>query len=196
MSWFEKLQGGPIVQVVGVSGDRVMFRTERDLSLGKVVAVRLGLPQGAFRARVLIQNVKGSSLGGFMYTSRSDTRLPEVEGADRRQALLPRVPCRMRVCSPALPRFQVMSVDFSRGGLQVESLAPVPVGRVIPLSLHIETPDLPILECRARVVWCDARTEGGCLVGLEFWEPDPWTQGHLDRFELFLTNSAVVQDVT
>ncbi|MBI3929200.1 MAG: PilZ domain-containing protein [Armatimonadetes bacterium] len=192
MSWFESFRRGPAVNVVGVSGDRVMFQTKRALPLGKVVRVRMVLPQGTFPARVSIQEINGSPGGGYLCTSRSDPCIPAPATSGRRLGLLPRMACRIKVCSPALPRFQVMSVDFSRRGLQVESLGPVSVGRVIPLSLYLDRPDLPILECTARVVWCGPRVEGCCPVGLEFWEPDKWAQGHLDRFELLLANRVLL----
>ncbi|MBI3929199.1 MAG: PilZ domain-containing protein [Armatimonadetes bacterium] len=191
MGWLENMQGGPAVDVVGVFGARVMFQTEREFPLGKVAAVRLVLSERKFRARVLVQNVRGRPRGGFVYTCRSDTRLPEVGGAGAfggSRGSLPRLPCRIRVCSSALPHYQVMSVDFSSSGLDVESLAPVALGQVIPLSLHIGMEDLPILECKARVTTCKLNDQGGCLVGLDFWETDPWTRGHLDRFQELLAD--------
>ncbi|MBI3927819.1 MAG: PilZ domain-containing protein [Armatimonadetes bacterium] len=84
-----------------------------------------------------------------------------------------RLDCRIRVCSPELPGFQAMSVDFSTTGLQIEAQATMPLGQILPLNLHIDMADFPVLGARARVAWSHlgvAIRDGAPLVTAGFVE--------------------------
>ncbi|MBI3924637.1 MAG: PilZ domain-containing protein [Armatimonadetes bacterium] len=190
MKLFERLGRGPVVELVDLQQNRLMFQTRQKLALGKTARVQLGLREGPLRLKVRVHGVRPLASAGFLYTGDCETRIPRPDGPGPFESAGVRRPgrqkCRIRICSPRLPGFQAMSSDFSTTGIQIEAQAALPMDQVIPVSLHIEMAGFPVIEARARVAWCHQQSRVCWRVGLEFLDITPSAQAHLAKFHRLL----------
>lgn len=127
--------------------------------------------------------------GGYLYTGLVAEGWQELapgarELAPEEQGFLragDRVPYSARVLSRDLPNYRAVTVDFSPGGLQLETEGPVEVGSLVQITLDggYETPGLTV---KARVAWSSDRR-----VGLEFFFLEQPQRKAIDRIYASLT---------
>ncbi len=128
--------------------------------------------------------------GGFLATGLVADGLRELapgarELAPEEQGFLragDRVPYSSRVLSRDLPNYRAVTVDFSPGGLQLETEGPVEAGSLVHLTLDggYEAPGLSV---KARVAWSSARR-----VGVEFFFLEEPQRRAIERIYASLTS--------
>ena len=175
---FEKVFGGPLVQLVEHDNGRLVFRSKRSLKLEKEITLKvagqLGKPA---KVKAEILTCRALDSGGFVGTARIGEPAHQRELSRLGTYSLSQEPGlrqsqrTARVMDVRYGKGQATTVDISSGGLQIESNAKMEQDEVSLLKL---TPDL---SCEARVAWVkDNRA------GLEFWKLDDATRILLSHF--------------
>ncbi|MEW6279808.1 MAG: PilZ domain-containing protein [Candidatus Eremiobacterota bacterium] len=176
----------PRVEILEVREDRLTFRSSRSLSVGKAQIVKLGTRS----IRVMVESVRPLERGGYACIGQvqGDVDLPSpaqaVEDAFLRKA--ERRDCVMRVLSPDLPGYRAVTVDFSHGGIQVETEGPLSTGAVLDLTMEFDREGVPAIRCQARVAWSSPRARNRYRAGLQFVTPTAEVERQLAWIEQFL----------
>lgn len=166
-------------QVVSAAASEVCFCSSHCVPAGQV----LELERAGERRTVRIDACR--PLGDGQYFHRAAVVEGSFEPGAVRHPLLrgpERFPCRVRVMSRHLPGFRGVTVDLHSTGLQLETEGPVPVGKVLPLTIEFDVQSFEPVVCSARVAWCAQRGRRW-VCGLEL---SPEDSGRLARFERYL----------
>jgi hypothetical protein len=186
----------PVVDLVDLKQNQVVFTSKKPLRVGRDTPVRLSLqaPEGDAQlvpSRIFVQQARPLASGQVAYVGTLQTELPfqplPANNADcdalRRGA---RYELSMRVMSPDLPDFGGVSVDFSQTGLQLETRSAVKTGDVIRLTLDTNVEELEYITVSARVAWCRPEGRKSHRSGLEFRDLSPETRQQLDELGRYL----------
>ncbi len=172
----------PTIKVLEKKENRLTFVSSRNLPAGRNVEVKLA---DSRRVRVLVENTRPLERG-YAVTARLEAEVEQVVetvAADPFVRKAPRVDCAMRVLSPDLPGYRAVTVDFSHGGVQVETEGPLPTGRLLDLTLEFDNDKMASVRCQARVAWCAQRSRARYRAGLQFVTPSPEVDRQLERIE-------------
>jgi len=180
------LYGQP-AEYVALQGYVLTVRTSGPL---KSVSTKLRVQQAGREVTVRFRPAAAREIpGGYLYTGLVAEGLHDLapgirELAPEEHGFLragERVPYSARVLSRELPNFRAVTVDFSPGGLQLETEGPVEVGSVIHLTLDGGY-DTPGLTVKARVAWSSAKR-----AGVEFFFLEQPQRNAIDRIYASLT---------
>lgn len=177
----------PTIKVLERKEDRLTFVSPRNLSAGRSHEVKLA---DSRRVRVLVESVRPLERG-YAVTGKVGEEVREVTPIAAKDPFVrkdARVDCAMRVLSPDLPGYRAVTVDFSHGGVQVETEGPLATGRLLDVTLEFDNNEMASVRCQARVAWCAERSRARYRVGLQFVNPSPEADGLLGRMEELLTN--------
>lgn len=176
----------PRIKVLEKKEDRVTFVSPRNLSAGRSHEVKLA---DSRRVKVLVESVRPLEKG-YAITGKvgEEVETPTGQANDPFLRKDLRVDCAMRVLSPDLPGYRAVTVDFSHGGVQVETEGPLTTGRLLDLTLEFDNDQMASVRCRARVAWCAERSRARYRVGLQFVNPSSEAEGLLARMEELLVN--------
>lgn len=175
-------------ELLSKEGERLLIRSDRLHKEGAEVNFRLRLPDGRNHAlKLAVESCRVVEGASYLVTGFA------VSGADALEVAAaepfrenPRLDCHICVVSRDLPGYRAVTVDYSRGGVQIEVSGAVEPGASVLVRLEFGVDALPPLECRARVAWCAQRTRGSYRVGLQFVSLDARSQDILERFESIL----------
>lgn len=186
---------GETVEVVELTGRRVVFLSRRRLTPGQSCWVRMAVrdTEGWLHIQpvpIWLERDRAMQAGQTAYIGllAEDQELQPLlssansPGKTRRD---PRLPCQLRVLAPELGSEVVWAVDFSVSGVQLSLLEPLEPGSVV--HLHLYTPNSTLLPMNARVAWCRTNSQEGCRAGLEFCAPAPYLQKELRYLHAQLT---------
>lgn len=186
----------PVVDLVDLKQNQVVFTSKKPLRIGRDTPVRLSLqaPEGdaqVIPSRIFVQQARPLASGQVAYVGTLQTELPfqplPANNGDcdalRRGA---RYELSMRVMSPDLPDFGGVSVDFSQTGLQLETRSAVRTGDVVRLTLDTNVEELEYITVSARVAWCRPEGRKSHRSGLEFRDLSPETRQQLDELGRYL----------
>ncbi len=176
----------PTIKVLEKKEDRLTFVSPRNLSAGRSHEVKLA---DSRRVRVLVESVRPLERG-YAVTGKVGEEVTMLTPTSAKDAFVrkdSRVDCAMRVLSPDLPGYRAVTVDFSHGGVQVETEGPLATGRMLDLTLEYDNNEMASVRCQARVAWCAERSRARYRVGLQFVNPSPEANGLLGRMEELLT---------
>ena len=187
------MSGGDTVEVVELTGRRVVFLSRRKLALGQPCWVRMAVrdAEGWLHIQpvpVLLERDRAMQAGQTAYIGTlSSDQEPLLSSANspgktRRD---PRLPCQLQVLAPELGSDVVWAVDFSVSGVQLSVREPLEPGSIV--HLHLYTPNSTLLPINARVAWCRTHPQEGCRAGLEFCAPAPYLQKELRYLHAQLT---------
>lgn len=175
----------PRIKVLEKKEDRVTFVSPRNLTPGRSHQVKLA---DSRRVSVLVEGSRrlerGYAITGIV---RDEVGTP-IRANDPLLRKDCRVDCAMRVLSPDLPGYRAVTVDFSHGGVQVETEGPLATGRLLDVTLEYDNNEMASVRCQARVAWCAERSRARYRVGLQFVNPSPEADGLLGRMEELLIN--------
>lgn len=152
-------------------GQHITFRSPRGIEAGEEALLRVSKGRRKRKVPILVEHCRPVE-DGFLVVAQAAEELPaeldliasdKVLGERREERLQER----FRVMSPDIPNYSALSVDCSLSGLQFETGAPVPVGRVVKLDLGLR-PTGADVPCEAEVVWCEPSGENGYRVGCRF----------------------------
>lgn len=152
-------------------GQHITFRSPRGIEAGEEALLRVSKGRRKRKVPILVEHCRPVE-DGFLVVAQAAEELPaeldviasdKVLGERREERLQER----FRVMSPDIPNYSALSVDCSLSGLQFETTAPVPVGRVVRLDLGLR-PSGADVPCEAEVVWCEPSGENGYRVGCRF----------------------------
>lgn len=171
-----------------------MLRSARKLPTGKVIDLKLLTARGRMTVKAHISTVRPLGGGAYAATALLPAHL-SLSPADCRQAEVgvrrcPRHECRLRVLSPDLPGYRGVTVDFSLGGLQLETSKELKLGHVIALRIEPDDAEMGALECQARVAWVAHRGRTTVAHGLEFVELTAELRAQIQAFEKSLRDRA------
>lgn len=181
------MSGGDTVEVVELTGRRVVFLSRHRLPLGQACWVRMAVrdPEGWLHIQPVpvvldqdrvIQKGQTAYVGSLTADENLQPLLSSANspGRTRRD---PRHPCHLRVLGAELGSEEAWAVDFSLSGLQLSVPEPLEPGSI--LHVHLYTPGCTFLPINARVAWCRTHPQEGCRAGLEFCAPPPYLQKEL-----------------
>lgn len=166
-------------QVVSAASSEVCFCSSHCVPAGQV----LELERSGVRRRVRVEACR--PLGDGQYFHRAAVEAGAFEPGALRHPLLrgpERFPCRVRVMSRHLPGFRGVTVDLHSAGLQLETEGPVPVGKVLQVTIEFDVCSFEPVACSARVAWCGQRGRRW-VCGLEL---SAEASGRLKKFERYL----------
>lgn len=95
----------------------------------------------------------------------------------------PRQNTRFRVLSRGLPNYRALSLDYSQGGIQLETDGAMEVGQELVLDMEFDREDLADFSCPARVIWSapDEERDDRFRTGLAFLPVDDTQRTALAR---------------
>lgn len=175
---FDKLMGGPMVELIERIDNTLVYRCKKQPARGGEMSIRVTGRSGAtVRLWVAIDHVRALPAGGYLCVAHSSN--PEVStlvppltnGAGLRCA--ERFNHRMPVISSDLA---ATTIDFSVGGLQVATSQRLQPGQIFNLNLAKG------LDCKVRVAWFSESSRPH-RAGLEFYQLDAATKVLLGRYE-------------
>jgi hypothetical protein len=153
-------------------GQQITFRSPRGVEAGEEALLRVVKGRRKRKVPILVEHCRPVD-DGYLVVAQAAEELPveldviasdKVLGERREERLQER----FRVMSPDIPNYSALAVDCSLSGLQFETTAPVPVGRVVKLDLGLR-PTGADVPCEAEVVWCEPVGEHGSYrVGCKF----------------------------
>lgn len=175
---FEKVFGGPVVQLVEQRQEQLVFQAKRKLKVGQDQAFKVAGQSGKpAKVRGLVTSLRALSSGGFLATAQikdlaHQRELNRLGAYSSKPAPGARQePRQNRRITVETSKMVLTTVDVSSGGMQVVSDGGLTPGEV--LKLHL----MPNLSCDARVAWC---AEG--RAGLSFCETDDATKLLVSHF--------------
>lgn len=186
----------PVVDLVELKKNQVVFTSQKPLRVGRDTPVRLSLqaPEGdsqLIASRIFVQQARPLASGQVAYVGTLQTELPfepqPINNADcdalRRGA---RYDLSLRVMSPDLPDFGGVTVDFSLTGLQLETRNAVTTGQIVRLTLDTNIEELEYITVSARVAWCRPEGRKSHRSGLEFRDLSPESREQLEELSRYL----------
>ncbi len=209
-SWFRKVDK---VKFVSVEGHSLTFKTQKVYQVGDQPVISIAIPVSTggaedFRLPVTIRTVRvvgpkavvcvGDVPGAAESVEQLrellhslDPKTGEVISAQAAADVdatrrAPRYNWSIRVLSKDLVGFRAISLDFNRLGLKLSTEGPSELGKIINMTLEIETANTRELLCQGVVRWCKEVNRTTYEVGVEFTELDPEVAQELENFERFL----------
>lgn len=175
----KRILGGPVVELVERDDPRLVVRARREFPVGEVAALRVrGTKGGQVRVQLEIEGNRGLPDGAYLChgTVNNPDHLAALEtlrgsavileGAVRRAV---RYSCNLSV---TVERQTGTILDFSTGGIQLESQLDLSHGQLVMVPLNTN------LGCQARVAWTRQQR-----AGLEFTGVQAADRELLKRFE-------------
>lgn len=186
----------PVVDLVDLKQNQVVFTSKKALRVGRDTPVRLSAQPAEGEAqlipsRIFVQQARPLADGQVAYVGTLQTELPfqpvPVNNGDseslRRGA---RFDLSLRVMSPDMPDFGGVTVDFSQTGLQLETRSSVPTGAVVRLTLDTNIEELEYIKVSARVAWSRPEGKKSHRCGLEFRDLTPEAREQLEELSRYL----------
>lgn len=200
------LFGPPLVEFLGAEGKTISFLMKRAQQAGRVVAIRLDVPNPDKPGTIQKLNLNAKIVtcrpnpgGGYLCVGETGLTEEAVEEIKKRLQSAPkkanagnagrrsrRFVTSIRVLSPELPGYRGLTVDFSMHGMQLESEGSVQVGKVINITLELDSSSMPELNLDAKVVWCREKDRRKALIGLEYTNVNEDRRKGLIRYDSFL----------
>lgn len=182
----------PVVEFVDYKRNHLVFLAKKPLRLGKdnSVKITLSTDKGKSALRVIVQQYRAVENGKLAYVGILDSDVPfqpPTAGGDvaaMRQGQ--RMDCHLRVMSQDLPGYSGISLDLSASGLQLDTRAAVPVGKVLRLRLETHISEMEWIEVNARVAWSRQDDRKTYRCGLQFQDVTPELRAQLDELERYL----------
>lgn len=175
------------VEVVELTGRRVVFLSRHKLPIGETCWVRMAVrdAEGWLHicpVPVVLERDRNIRPGQTAYVgslAEDENLQPLLSSANTpgRTRRDPRHPCHLRVLAPELGLEDAWAVDFSLSGVQIRTAQPLEPGAIV--HLHLYTPGSTLLPINARVAWCRQHPQEGNRAGLEFRDPPPYLQREL-----------------
>lgn len=159
------------MSVTHTVGQHITFRSPRGIEAGEGATLRVTKGRRKRKVPITVEHCRPVA-DGFLVVAQAEAELPpeldiiasdKVLGERREERLQER----FRVMSPDIPSYSALSVDCSLSGLQFETAAPVPTGKVLKLDLGLR-PTGADVPCEAQVVWCEPSDDTHYRVGCRF----------------------------
>lgn len=175
---FNKVLGGPLVQLIEQHGDSLVFKAKKQPKLDTEIPLRVeGQLKKALKVKATVESCRALEEGGYLCSARVAAPAQQRElaqlGAHTSSGGLGlrrdrRIPRRVKISSG---EESATTIDISPSGVQIESAMALGPEQTLRLSL------MPGLNVVARVAWAQ-----GSRAGLEFSEVDEATRLLLSHF--------------
>lgn len=184
-----------VVEMLDLRQNMLTFRSTRDYPIGSNVKLRVQMPPGTGKVRVVqvcITQIRDQGKAGRLYRAEivHDRDLPEFHGSDPTLRGGDRHASHIRVRSRALPGFRATAVDLSRTGAQLEVSGPVQAGSRMELDLDTEGFRHELVRCPAEVMWCRSQDGQRWRAGFHFLPTTATQQEQLEELAAFLGERA------